>query len=59
MMLPMRKVVISDTSCLIILDKIGELDLLHKLYGKVFTTPQIAEEFGDELPFWVEIKDSF
>jgi len=55
----MRKVVISDTSCLIILDKIGELDLLYKLYGTVFTTPQIAEEFGDELPFWVEIKEVF
>jgi len=53
----MRKVVISDTSCLIILEKIGELNLLHKLYENVITTPQIAEEFGTELPFWIEIKE--
>ena len=53
----MRKIVISDTSCFIILEKIGALDLLHKLYGSVITTPQIADEFGLELPYWVEIKE--
>jgi predicted nucleic acid-binding protein len=56
-MLPMRKIVVSDTSCFIILDKINELDLLYKLYGNIITTPQIAEEFGKELPFWIEIKE--
>ena len=35
----MPNVIISDTSCLIILSKIGKLDLLEKLYGKVYTTP--------------------
>jgi predicted nucleic acid-binding protein len=52
----MLKVVISDTSCLIILSKIGHLDLLHKIYNQVNTTPEIADEFGEPLLNWIEIK---
>lgn len=52
----MHKIVISDASCFIILHKIGELDLLKKVYGSVLTTPEIAAEFGEELPDWVLIK---
>jgi predicted nucleic acid-binding protein len=32
----MRKIIISDTSCFIVLSKIGELDLLYRLYGNIF-----------------------
>ena len=53
----MPKTIISDTSCLILLTNIGELDLLHKLYGQIITTNDIADEYGDQLPYWVEIKD--
>lgn len=56
MMLPMHSVVISDTSCFIILSKIGELELLQKVYGKVFTTIEVAIEFNEPLPDWVVIK---
>lgn len=52
----MHKIVISDTSCLILLHKIGELDLLQKVYGSVLTTPEVAQEFFDELPVWVKIE---
>lgn len=55
MMWQMPKVIISDTSCFIILKNIGEIDLLHKVYGKVVTTLDIAEEYGEPLPEWVEI----
>ena len=51
----MRKIVISDTSCLIILSKIGALEILNKLYDKIVTTNEIALEFGEELPSWIEI----
>lgn len=51
----MPKTIISDTSCFIILTNIGELDLLHKVYGQITTTPDIADEYGEELPEWVEI----
>jgi predicted nucleic acid-binding protein len=51
----MRRIIISDTSCLIILTNIGELDLLQKVYGKIVTTTDIASEFGEKLPDWVEV----
>ena len=51
----MHKIIISDTSCFIILTNIGELHLLQKLYSKITTTIEIATEFGEPLPEWVEI----
>jgi predicted nucleic acid-binding protein len=49
----MPKIVIADTSVFILLSKIGQLDLLQKLYSTVHTTLKIAEEFGEPLPDWV------
>jgi len=57
----MRKTIISDTSCFIILSNIGEMELLCKVYSEVVTTPEIAAEFGEKLPDWVivsEVKDT-
>ncbi len=51
----MPKTIISDTSCFIILTNIGEFELLHKVYGEIITTIDIATEFGETLPDWVEI----
>ena len=51
----MPKTIISDTNCFIILTNIGELELLHKVYGQVLTTIDIATEYGEPLPDWVEI----
>jgi predicted nucleic acid-binding protein len=51
----MHKIIISDTSCFIILTNIGELEIIEKLYGKITTTIEIATEFGEPLPDWVEI----
>ncbi len=54
----MHKTIISDTSCFIILANIGELELLRKVYGQITTTTEIATEYGDKLPDWVEIKEA-
>jgi predicted nucleic acid-binding protein len=51
----MSKVIISDTSCLIALDRINQLDILNKLFSTVVTTPEVAAEFGRNLPIWIEI----
>lgn len=51
-------IVIADTSCFILLDKINELALLKKLFGKITTTPEIVNEFGKSLPEWIEVKSS-
>lgn len=52
----MQKVIISDTSCLVLLDKIGELNLLNKLFGEIIVTQEIADEFKQELPHWFKVK---
>ncbi|MCO5274989.1 MAG: DUF3368 domain-containing protein [Flavobacteriales bacterium] len=51
----MPKAIIADTSCLIVLSKIGELTLLARIYGQITTTPVIAKEYGEELPDWVTV----
>ncbi|MEQ1584667.1 MAG: DUF3368 domain-containing protein [Cyclobacteriaceae bacterium] len=53
----MQKVIISDTSCLILLDKIGELKLLNILFGQIIITQEIANEFKKELPGWISIEE--
>lgn len=53
----MPKTIISDTSCLIVLTNIGELDLLRKTYGSIITTVEIAIEFGEPLPEWIIVEE--
>ena len=50
------KVIIADTSCLIIYDKIGQFEILQKTFVDLMVTKEVAEEFGD-LPNWVTIKE--
>ena len=52
----MPKIVISDTSTLIVFHKIDEFNLLEKVYGELITTPEVAEEFGEELPSWIKVQ---
>ena len=52
----MPKAIISDTSCLILLNKIGELEILHRLFGTIIITPEVLEEFGQSLPDWFEVQ---
>ncbi|WP_158859771.1 DUF3368 domain-containing protein [Lunatibacter salilacus] len=50
------RIIISDTSSLIALTNIGELNLLKKVYKEIVITPEIAEEYGIEVPDWIKIK---
>lgn len=52
----MPKIVISDTSCLITLSNINELDILNHLYCEIYTTIEISKEFGEPLPEWIIIR---
>jgi predicted nucleic acid-binding protein len=52
----MHRIIIADASCLIVLDKIGELDLLHKLFGIITITNEVIAEYGKQLPSWLDIK---
>lgn len=53
----MHKVIIADTSCLILLEKIGELDLLNKLFEQITVTRKIADEYKNELPTWFKVEE--
>jgi hypothetical protein len=44
------KLIIADTSCLIALTNIGSLDVLRQVCQTVFITPEIAGEYGEDLP---------
>lgn len=53
----MRKIIVSDTSCLILFHKIGRLQLLKQLFHKVTITSIVAKEFGITLPDFIEIEN--
>ena len=53
----MPGIIVSDTSCLILLDKLGRISLLKSLYGKITVTKIVADEFGKVLPEFVEIEN--
>lgn len=48
----MRQVVITDTSCLIALDRVGLLDVLPRLHDDVVAPPTVIAEFG-RCPSWL------
>ncbi len=52
----MRKIIISDTSTLILFHKIEEMSILHGVYEEIMTTPEVVEEFGEKLPPWIKIQ---
>jgi predicted nucleic acid-binding protein len=52
----MPEIVISDTSSLILLQNMGELDILKKVYKKIVITSEVVEEFTDQLPNWISIR---
>ncbi len=49
--------IISNSSCLIILDKLGSLDLLQKLYSKLTIPKAVKEEVfkSKTIPDWFDI----
>jgi len=48
--------VISDSSCLIVLDNIDMLFILKEPYGKIYITEEVLNEFGKNIIDWIEIK---
>ncbi|WP_413669551.1 hypothetical protein ACEN9X_06105 [Mucilaginibacter sp. Mucisp86] len=47
--------VITDASCLILLDNIQALHILQSVYNHILTTPQVAAEFKKSLPEWIQV----
>lgn len=53
----MPGIIISDTSCLILLEKLGKLDLLKTVFGKLTITQIVADEFEKAIPEFIEIEN--
>lgn len=51
------KIIIADTSSLILLTNIGRLNLLEYLFGEVWVTNEVAKEYGTELPSFISVHD--
>jgi len=47
--------IIVDTSCLIILTKIGKIGCLKKLFGEILIPQSVLNEFGERVPDFIEV----
>ena len=54
----MSRNIVADTSCLILLNKLGKIDLLKSLFGSITITKIIAEEFGEAVPKFIDVEES-
>lgn len=52
-----ENIIIADASCLILLEKLDMLDILHQLFGRIIITGNVAGEFGKSIPEWIRIVD--
>ncbi|MBN1925253.1 MAG: DUF3368 domain-containing protein [Prolixibacteraceae bacterium] len=53
----MPRIIVSDTSCLILLDKLGKVNILQSLFGTITITEIIADEFGKTIPEFFSIEN--
>ena len=51
------KIIVSDTSCLILLLKIDEIGILKEMSNQVFVTSVIKDELKQDLPGWIQVLD--
>jgi predicted nucleic acid-binding protein len=49
--------IVSNSSCLIILNRLGKLELLQKIYGKIAIPPAVKKEVfrRKQVPDWVNV----
>ncbi len=51
----MSQIVVSDSTCLIALERIGRFDLLPAVFDQIWIPPAVAGEFGQPLP-WLLVR---
>ena len=51
----MSQIVVSDSTCLIALERIRRLDLLPAVFDQIWIPPAVAAEFGQTLP-WLLVR---
>ena len=45
-----QNLIITDSGCLIALERIDRMDILPSLFGEVWIPPAVSQEFGSSLP---------
>ncbi len=50
------KIIISDTSCLIALERINKLNILRQLFSSILIKKEVKTEFRKSLPDWIIIQ---
>ena len=51
----MSGIVVSDSTCLIALERIERLDLLPAMFAEIWIPPAVAREFGRPIP-WLRVR---
>lgn len=51
----MQKIIVSDTSCLILFHKIDQFELLQKVFGHIIITETVSKEFKRPIPDWIQV----
>lgn len=54
----MQQKVYVDTSVLILLSKINQLNLLQLIFTKVYITKEVLIEYSDEIPNWIIVENT-
>lgn len=49
-----KSVVVSDSSCMIVLKRINRLILLQQLFEVIYITSEVYAEVGEILPDWIK-----
>lgn len=51
------RIIVADTSVLIALSNIDQLEILKHVYQFIYVTKEVSEEFGEDLPSWIKIEE--
>jgi predicted nucleic acid-binding protein len=51
-----KEAVVSDSTCLIGLERIGKLDILPALFALIMIPPEVEREFGGKFP-WLKVEN--
>ncbi len=52
----MKEVVVSDSTCLIGLERVGKLDILPALFSPIIMPPEVEREFGGKFA-WLKVEN--
>ncbi|HPN68173.1 MAG TPA: DUF3368 domain-containing protein [Saprospiraceae bacterium] len=52
-----NRIIIADTTCLIALSRIARLEILKTLFSEIHISSEIKNEFGEETPEWIIVKN--